>query len=185
MGFRAGYLLSNVHPSQTFAGCVLSLWPCHKLCTASTADSTPDESSISSRSVATSDDRCSRSRLVVICLLQILERVRRRYRLVVLGYVVMPEHVHLLVSESQRATLSTAIQALKLGVVRSLQGGGVPTSRKGSEKWEHPPVLIAPKKRITFGRRDSMTSTFGPTFGPRRSELRSCATFSAIPWCGD
>jgi len=31
--------------------------------------------------------------------LQILERVRRRYRLVVLGYVVMPEHVHLLVSE--------------------------------------------------------------------------------------
>jgi putative transposase len=28
--------------------------------------------------------------------LQILERVRRRYRLVVLGYVVMPEHVHLL-----------------------------------------------------------------------------------------
>ncbi len=32
-------------------------------------------------------------------LLQILERVRRRYRLVVLGYVVMPEHVHLLVTE--------------------------------------------------------------------------------------
>ena len=52
--------------------------------------------------------------------LQILERVRLRYRLVVLGYVVMPEHVHLLVSEPQRATLSTAIQALKLGVVRSL-----------------------------------------------------------------
>jgi hypothetical protein len=26
--------------------------------------------------------------------LKILERVRRRYRLVVLGYVVMPEHVH-------------------------------------------------------------------------------------------
>jgi putative transposase len=56
--------------------------------------------------------------------LQILERVRRRYRLVVLGYVVMPEHVHLLVSEPQRATLSTAIQALKLGLVRSLEGGG-------------------------------------------------------------
>src|SRR5205807_10406308 len=45
--------------------------------------------------------------------LQILERVRRRYRLVVLGYVAMREHVHLLVSEPQRATLSTAIQALK------------------------------------------------------------------------
>ena len=67
--------------------------------------------------------------------LQILERVRRRYRLVVLGYVVMPEHVHLLVSEPQRATLATAIQALKLGVVRSLEGSGVPMSRKNSETW--------------------------------------------------
>ena len=69
-------------------------------------------------------------------LLQILERVRRRYRLVVLGYVVMPEHVHLLVSEPQRKTLSTAIQALKLGVVRGLEYEGersVPMSRTSSE----------------------------------------------------
>src|SRR5207244_12399066 len=53
--------------------------------------------------------------------LKILDRVRRRYRFVVLGYVVMPEHVHLLVSETQRETLSTEIEALKLGVVRSMQ----------------------------------------------------------------
>src|SRR5689334_3957275 len=66
--------------------------------------------------------------------LQILERVRRRYRLVVVGYVVMPEHVHLLVSEPQRATLSTVIQALKVGFVRSLSGAPLPTSRKSSEK---------------------------------------------------
>jgi putative transposase len=33
----------------------------------------------------------------------------------------MPEHVHLLVSEPQRANLSIAIQALKLGFVCSLQ----------------------------------------------------------------
>jgi len=65
-----------------------------------------------------------------------LERVRRRYRLVVLGYVVMPEHVHLLVTEPQRETLSTAIQALKLGFVRSLYGSGqnlVPRSRQTYE----------------------------------------------------
>jgi putative transposase len=72
--------------------------------------------------------------------LKILERVRRRYRLVVLGYVVMPEHVHLLVSEPQRETLSTAVQALKLGFVRSLEcsGGSVvaaPRSRKNGETW--------------------------------------------------
>ena len=65
--------------------------------------------------------------------LQILERVRRRYRLVVLGYVVMPEHVHLLVTEPQRATLSTVMQALKLGFVRSLEGTGIPGSRKIGE----------------------------------------------------
>jgi putative transposase len=73
--------------------------------------------------------------------LQILERVRRRYRLVVLGYVVMPEHVHLLVSEPQRATLSTAIQALKLGVVRRLEyegQGAVPRSRETGETWGTP-----------------------------------------------
>jgi putative transposase len=76
--------------------------------------------------------------------LQILERVRRRYRLVALGYVVMPEHVHLLVSEPQRANLSTAIQALKLGVVRSLLISGdestadAPMSRKRSETWGTP-----------------------------------------------
>ena len=79
--------------------------------------------------------------------LQILERVRRRYRLVVLGYVVMPEHVHLLLSEPQRKTLSTAIQALKLGFVRSLQfsnGEAVvahaPRSRKTGETWGTPGV---------------------------------------------
>jgi putative transposase len=52
----------------------------------------------------------------------------------------MPEHVHLLVSEPQRETLSTAVQALKLGFVRSLQcsGGSVvaaPRSRKNGETW--------------------------------------------------
>ena len=51
-----------------------------------------------------------------------LERVRRRYLFAVAGYVVMPEHVHLLVSEPKRVLLSKAIQALKLSVsVRSCE----------------------------------------------------------------
>jgi putative transposase len=86
--------------------------------------------------------------------LQVLERVRHRYRLVVLGYIVMPEHVHLLVSEPQRATLSTAIQALKLGVVRRLEcqresGGTSPMSRKNSETCGTP-IVGAPKKPKRF-----------------------------------
>jgi REP element-mobilizing transposase RayT len=67
--------------------------------------------------------------------------VRRRYRLVVLGYVVMPEHVHLLMSEPQRETLSTVMQALKLGFFRGLYGCGdnlIPRSRKCSETWGTP-----------------------------------------------
>ncbi|HEV2729290.1 MAG TPA: transposase, partial [Terriglobales bacterium] len=38
--------------------------------------------------------------------LQVLEQGRRRYHFVVLGYVVMPEHVHLLLSEPERGNPS-------------------------------------------------------------------------------
>ncbi len=42
-----------------------------------------------------------------------LERVRVWYGFCVMGYVVMPEHVHLLVSEPDRSTLAVALQMLK------------------------------------------------------------------------
>jgi putative transposase len=51
-------------------------------------------------------------------LLRVLEDVRQRYLLVVHGYVVMPEHIHLLVTEPQVGTISTFMQALKLGFAR-------------------------------------------------------------------
>ena len=35
-----------------------------------------------------------------------LERIRRRYEIQVAGYVVMPEHVHLLVSEPGKGSLA-------------------------------------------------------------------------------
>lgn len=50
--------------------------------------------------------------------LTVLEKVRLRYQFVVVGYVVMPEHFHLLISEPQERTPSTVIQALKLGFAR-------------------------------------------------------------------
>lgn len=51
-----------------------------------------------------------------------LELTRQSYGFEVLGYVVMPEHVHLLVSEPshQEGSLATAIQALKISVSRRL-----------------------------------------------------------------
>ena len=45
-----------------------------------------------------------------------LERMRRRYEFCVVGYVVMPEHVHLLLSEPLDGPLSRALHALKLSM---------------------------------------------------------------------
>ena len=47
---------------------------------------------------------------------QSLEAMRIRYDFFVFGYVVMPEHVHLLVSEPRKAILAKVLQALKLSV---------------------------------------------------------------------
>ena len=62
--------------------------------------------------------------------LALLEQARHNYRFVVLGYVVMPEHFHLLISEPEQGTPSTVLQAVKLGFARRLlvpllgRGGG-------------------------------------------------------------
>jgi REP element-mobilizing transposase RayT len=50
--------------------------------------------------------------------LSVLERMRQAYRFVVLGYVAMPEHFHLLLSEPQLGTPSTVLQAVKIGFAR-------------------------------------------------------------------
>jgi len=51
---------------------------------------------------------------------EVLEQARRRYRFVVVGYVVMPEHIHLLVSEPERGDPSLVMQVLKQGFARRL-----------------------------------------------------------------
>lgn len=53
-----------------------------------------------------------------------LERVRRWYGWCIYGYVVMPEHVHLLVNEPEQAKLSVAIQMLKQITSRKLRRPG-------------------------------------------------------------
>ena len=51
-----------------------------------------------------------------------LELTRQRYNFDVLGYVVMPEHVHLLIGEPEdrEIPLSKALQSLKLSVSKRL-----------------------------------------------------------------
>jgi len=53
-----------------------------------------------------------------------LEQARIRYGFFVAGYVVMPEHVHLLVSEPEQGTLAQVLQAVKQSVARRLIGEG-------------------------------------------------------------
>jgi len=49
-----------------------------------------------------------------------LERARRWYGFYVTGFVVMPEHVHLLLSEPERSNLAVALQMLKQIVSQKL-----------------------------------------------------------------
>jgi putative transposase len=52
---------------------------------------------------------------------KILGEVRDRYGFVLIGYVVMPEHVHLLIGEPPKGTPSTVLQILKQRVSRHLR----------------------------------------------------------------
>jgi putative transposase len=84
-----------------------------------------------------------------------LERARGWYGFYIAGYVVMPEHVHLLISEPERASLSLALQMLKQCVSRKLHCSD----------------------QIRSGSRATMISTSGA----RVSEWRSYVTCIAIP----
>jgi putative transposase len=52
---------------------------------------------------------------------KILDQVRSRFTFLLIGYVVMPEHVHLLVSEPKKGNPSKLLQVLKQKVSRSLR----------------------------------------------------------------
>lgn len=54
------------------------------------------------------------------CFESALERVRQSYGLCIYGYVVMPEHVHLLLNEPERGHLAQMLQSLKQSVARTL-----------------------------------------------------------------
>src|ERR1700720_2409777 len=52
---------------------------------------------------------------------KILGELRDRYGFALVGYVVMPEHIHLLISEPAKGTPSTVMQVLKQRVSRRLR----------------------------------------------------------------
>jgi REP element-mobilizing transposase RayT len=105
--------------------------------------------------------------------LRILEQVRRNYRFVVVGYVVMPEHVHLLLSEPERADPGTVVQVLKQRfartVLRELRGRRKPEQ---AALWNEPLT----QSRVWQARfYDFLVYT-------KRSAWKSCTTCIAIRW---
>jgi len=67
-----------------------------------------------------------------------LERVRRWYGFFIVGYVVMPDHVHLLISEPERGSLAVAVQILKQITSRKIRALSPHPSAKSAERVGHP-----------------------------------------------
>ena len=53
---------------------------------------------------------------------KVMGEVRERYGFMLVGYVLMPEHVHLLMSEPKKGTPSKVVQVLKQRVSRAMRG---------------------------------------------------------------
>ena len=67
------------------------------------------------------------SAVVYNLFLETLERTRLRFAVRIYGYVVMPEHVHLLVSESEKALLSEALHYLKQSFTQRVHSASMKT----------------------------------------------------------
>ena len=70
--------------------------------------------------------------------LKVLEQVRRRYRFDVIGFVVMPEHVYLLLGELEIADPSVVMQALKQTVAQRLLRRPKKRNSSQIELWNNP-----------------------------------------------
>jgi putative transposase len=62
-------------------------------------------------------------------LVKELTRVRREYGFLLVGYVVMPNHAHLLIGEPKKGTASTVLQMLKPRVSRKMRRKNSPVPR--------------------------------------------------------
>jgi REP element-mobilizing transposase RayT len=81
--------------------------------------------------------------------LQIFEETRQRYKFVVVSYVVMPDHIHLLISEPETGTPSTVMQVVKQRFPRTVLDALRNPTLAQNARWA---------TRSTFGRSGFMTS---------------------------
>ena len=62
--------------------------------------------------------------------LKVLGEARARFQFSLAGYVLMPDHVHLLLSEPEKGTVSKVLQVLKQRVSRAMRARKRRTSKK-------------------------------------------------------
>jgi len=88
-----------------------------------------------------------RSRDLFVCE---LGRARAEYGFRLIGYVVMPEHVHLLISEANKGTPSTVLQIFEAaGFAEDAEGiTGSATSSRMCGGWEAAAVLAGAISRF-------------------------------------
>jgi len=83
-----------------------------------------------------------------------LEQTRQRYRFVVVGYVVMPEHIHMLISEPEVGSPSAVMQVVKQRTARAL----LPRKKRRDRRQRD---LFGEEPRRAFWQADSTISTCG------------------------
>jgi putative transposase len=83
-------------------------------------------------------------------LLTILEQARRKYRFVVHGYVVMPEHVHLLISEPEEGDPSVVMKVVKQRFARQLKEKCGSTAPRQGQLSENAPDAVWQKRFYDF-----------------------------------
>src|SRR5437868_12620964 len=104
--------------------------------------------------------------------LRIFEQVRRKYKFEVVGYVVMPEHFHILIAEPETGNPSTVLQVLKQSVAHRLLK---PPERDAAISRCFGETMVPASSAIS-GSLASMISMSTPT----RKERRSSATCTKI-----
>ena len=81
--------------------------------------------------------------------LQVFEEVRQSYQFVVVGYVVMPDHIHLLISEPDHGTPSTIMQVVKQRFARSVRNRKRRNPRQATF-WPEPAQHVWQKRFYDF-----------------------------------
>jgi len=80
------------------------------------------------------------------CFLKTLSDVRDRYDFALLGFVVMPEHIHLLISEPNVGNPSTVMRVLKQRVSRNLRARRRKRTAAGQMRlWDDSPLSLHPR----------------------------------------